>query len=64
MLSRSAVLQRLETFRDLCQPNLYDFYYAFRPYHLVSCCGWGPPVSGLAGQSIGNRSMGGANMSQ
>lgn len=37
-------LERFETFRDSCQPNLYDFFWPFRPQHLVSCCGWGPAV--------------------
>ena len=43
-MNRSEVLNKLETFRDRCQPNLYDYFYAFRPYHLVSCCAFGPPV--------------------
>ena len=43
-MNRSEIIERYETFRDKCQPNLYDFFNAYRPYHLVSCCGWGPPL--------------------
>jgi len=44
-MNRLEVQQRCEHFRDRCQPNLYDYFYAFRPYHLVSCCGWGQALS-------------------
>lgn len=64
MQSRTEVVQRLETFRDLCQPNLYDFYFAFWPHHLVSCCGWGPPVSGVATSSGASKGTSGPNTSQ
>jgi len=43
-MNQTEVLTKYESFRDRCQPNLYDFHYAFRPFHLVSCCSWGPVV--------------------
>ena len=43
-MNRGEIIERYETFRDRCQPNLYDFFNAYRPYHLVSCCGWGPAL--------------------
>lgn len=36
---------RYECFRDRCKGSLYDFHNSFRPYHLVSCCGWGPGIN-------------------
>ena len=44
-MNRSDIASRYETFRDRCQPNLYDFFNAYRPYHLVSCCGWGSSLN-------------------
>ena len=55
-MSRAEVLHRYETFRDKCQPNLYDFFNAFKPYHLVSCCAWGQAVD--PAQSTGGTNSG------
>lgn len=44
-MNRSEVMTKYESFRDRCQHVLYDFYFPFRPYHLVSCCGWGPVIT-------------------
>ena len=42
--NRLDALSRFETFRNVCQHTLYDFYWPFRPFHLVSCAGWGAKV--------------------
>lgn len=44
-MSRQEALDRFETFRSACQHTLYDFYWPFRPFHLVACAGWGAKVA-------------------